>query len=436
MNSQGRLARRVVAVASTLVIGFGGATLPALAASADPSIPAGWIDEQVDFILSKQLDDGAILGVTRVGYIDINPYFNNIAALGLLAADTTESRAGALEWMQWYLDHLNAAATNVPANSVFDYRYYPATDTQVSVGDFDSVDSYASTALNVAWAAYETGDPALQSFVSSNITTYEAIANILNFGPTVGVRIEPPNAGAGLTIAKPSYAMPYTMDNTEVFSGLRDFAALQAALGRTSQAGYYGAWAGTSQSAVTDLLWNPANDNWDWAYLNTSDTDVFYAQGVAQLWPILDGVVTPADAKAVSGWNQFEASWPDWYDGGVPDAYPWISLARAAQLMGDWDNAAAHLTDAHDRYASGGFTTPTSCGATTCGQWYVAEAGWFIQAAIADGGGGAALAAVPSELAATGSPVPLTTVIGAVLVLLAGVGAAAFAFASRRRLAL
>lgn len=386
MSTQRRLPRRLGLVASAVFIGLVGATLPAVAANATPSIPEEWIDEQVDFILSKQLDDGAILGVTRSGYIDINPYFSNIAALGLLAADTTASRAGALDWMEWYLDHLNAAATNVPANSVFDYRYYPATDTQVSTGDFDSVDSYASTTLNVAWAAYQSGDPALQTFVTNNITTYEAIANILNYGAPTGVRIESPTAGAGLTIAKPSYPIAYTMDNTEVFSGLRDFADLQSALGRTSEAAYYGAWTATSQDAVTDLLWNPTNDNWDWAYLNTSNTDVFYAQGAAQLWPILDRVVPATDAKAVAGWTQFTASWPDWYNNGVPDAYPWISLARAAQLMGEWDNAAAHLVDAHERYAPGGFTQPTSCGASTCGMWYVAEAGWFIQAALADNG--------------------------------------------------
>lgn len=396
---------RLGIVASAVFIGLMGATLPSVAANATQSIPEAWIDEQVDFILSKQLDDGAILGVTRSGYIDINPYFNNIATLGLLAADTAESRAGALKWMQWNLDHLNAASTNVPANSIFDYRYYPDTDTQVSTGDFDSVDSYASTALNVAWAAYETGDPALQAFVANNIITYEAIANILNFEGPTGVRVAPPAFGAGLTIAKPSYPIMYTMDNTEVFSGLRDFADLQAALGRSSEAAYYGAWAATSQNAVIDLLWNPTNDNWDWAYLNTSNTDVFYAQGAAQLWPVLDGVVPATDTKAIAGWTQFSASWPTWYDNGVPDAYPWISLARGAQLMGEWENAAAHLTDAHERYAPGGFTLPTSCGAATCGQWYVAEAGWFIQTAIADSGNAvtseATISVAPAAIAAT-----------------------------------
>lgn len=431
MISHGRMARRVVAVASTLMIGVGAATLPALAATAAPTIPADWVDEQVDFILSKQLDDGAILGVTRVGYIDINPYFSNIAALGLVAADTVESRAGALAWMEWYLDHLNAAGPNVPANSVFDYRYYPDTETQVSGGDFDSVDSYASTALNLAWAAWESGDPALQSFVSTNIVTYEAIANILNFGAPTGVRVEPPNAGAGLTIAKPSYPIQYTMDNTEVFSGLRDFAALQNALGRTSEGSYYGAWAGTSQSAVTDLLWNATNDNWDWAYLNESNTDVFYAQGTAQLWPILDEVVVSTDPKAIAGWTQFEASWPTWYDNGVPDAYPWISLARAAQLMGDNESAVAHLTDARERYLPGGFTLPTSCGVATCGMWYVAEAGWFIQAALAAGDVEPAAAAIPT-LASTGSDLTPSLLFG-MFAMLGGATAAAAALVSRRR---
>lgn len=339
-------------------------------------VPATWITEQVNVLLSNQLSDGAILGPgTR-----INPYFANIGAFGLIRANTTASRAGALKWMKWYLAHLNAAAPNVPANSVYDYDYDPASHTETPTGDFDSVDSYASTTLNLAYMAYTTGATDLQSFVRTNITTYEAIANLLDYGPPTGVRIQPGNPDADLTMAKPSYPIAYTMDNAEVYSGLSDFAQLEANLGRTSQSNYYRSWATTTKNAITTKLWNTTNNNWDWAYLNPSGTSVFYPEGVVQLWPIIFGVVAPTDPKATAGWSQFTTSFPTWYSAPVPDAYPWVSIARAAQIMGDAHHADDFLTGVHSRYAPG-FTQPTTCGTPPCGDWYDAEAGWFILAA-------------------------------------------------------
>ena len=335
-----------------------------------------WIDEQVDFIRSKQLTSGAILSTDA----RISPYFGNIGAFGLVEADTGASRAAALRWMQWYFAHLNLAATNVPANSVFDHTYDPVAKTETPTGDFDSVDSYASTALNLAYRAYLSGDPDLKRFVRNRIGTYEAIANLLTEGAPTGVRIPGTSADGDLTMAKPSYPIAYTMDNVEVYSGLADFARLETLLGRTSQATFYSSWAHTTKDAILAKLWNPANNNWDWAYANTSNTNVFYAQGTAQLWPIIFGVVGPADPKAMSGWAQFSASYPNWYEGETPDSYPWVSIARAAQIMGETAHADSYLTNVHSRYAPG-FTQPTACGNPICGQWYDAEAGWFILAA-------------------------------------------------------
>ncbi len=370
-----------VALIAAFVVGAALVTTSASAAvpvqPAKTAVPANsWIDEQVDFIRSKQLTSGAILSTDA----RISPYFGNIAAFGLVEADTRASRAAALRWMKWYFAHLNVAATNVPANSVFDYVHDPVAKTEKPTGDFDSVDSYASTALNLAYRAFLSGDARLQGFVTTNIETYEAIANLLTEGAPTGVRIPSANVDGDLTIAKPSYPIAYTMDNVEVYSGLADFARLEKLLGRTSQATYYRSWAHTTKNAILAKLWNPANLNWDWAYANSSNTNVFYAQGTAQLWPIIFGVVEPTDPKAISGWAQFSASYPKWYAGETPDSYPWVSIARAAQLMGETANADSFLANVHSRYAPG-FTQPTSCGSAVCGQWYDAEAGWFILAA-------------------------------------------------------
>ncbi|MGV8968003.1 MAG: hypothetical protein ACOH2F_17220 [Cellulomonas sp.] len=340
------------------------------------AIQVSWVGEQVDFLLSKQLPSGAILSTGT----KITPYFANIAALGLVAADTAASRAGALKWMGWYLGHRNVAAPNVPAHSVFDYVWEPSTGVETPTGDFDSVDSYASTALNLAYRAYSSGDPQLQAFVQANIETYEAIANLTTYGAPTGVRIES-GPEAGLTIAKPTYPVAYTMDNSEVYSGLADFAALEVLLGRGAQASYYGGWADSTRASILALLWNPTNDNWDASYASPNSTSVFYAPGVAQLWPIIFGVVTPTDPRAAAGWAQFSASFPSWHTGVIPDSYPWVSIARAAQLMGETAHAESYLTDVRSRFAPN-FTQPTSCGQAPCGEWYDAEAGWFILGSV------------------------------------------------------
>lgn len=338
--------------------------------SAQAAVPRKWVDEQVTFILNNQLPSGAITNFDT----DVMPYFANIAAIGLLDANTAPSRAGALKWMKWYLRHLNVSGPNTPANSVFDYTYDAATNIETPTGDFDSVDSYASTTLNLASKAYSSGDPVLKKFVSRNIAKYEVIANILNYGSPIGVR-----AANGLTIAKPSYPDEYTMDNAEVYSGLADFARLESSLGRSSQASYYGSWAATTKDAILSKLWNPAHNNWNAAFGENSDISIFYAGATAQLWPILYGVIAPTDTKAISTWKQFSVAYPTWYSGGIPDDYPWVSIARVAQLMGDTAHASAHLTNLRLRYAPG-FASPSSCGDATCGQWYDNEAGWFITA--------------------------------------------------------
>lgn len=338
------------------------------------SIPAkAWTHEQVDFVLSRQLASGAILSTgTR-----ISPYFANVGASGLIAANTPASRAGALKWMKWYLGHLNVAATNVPTNSVFDYVYDPVTQTETPTGDFDSVDSYASTALNLAYEAYSSGDVKLRGFVRRNLGTYQAIAKILTEGAPTGVRIQAGSPDAALTIAKPSYPIAYTMDNVEVYSGLADFARLETLLGRRAAAAHYSSWAGITKDAILAKLWNPTNENWDWAFANSSNTSVFYPQATVQLWPIIYGVVNPTDPKAISSWAQFSASYPKWYAGETPDSYPWVSMARAAQVMGETTHATDYLTNVHSRYAPE-FTQPSSCGNAICGDWYDDEAGWFM----------------------------------------------------------
>ena len=79
--------------AAVAVATLAGATL--IPTSANAAVPLSWVDEQVNFVLGEQLASGAITSFdTR-----ITPYFANIAALGLIEANTAASRFGALKWM-------------------------------------------------------------------------------------------------------------------------------------------------------------------------------------------------------------------------------------------------------------------------------------------------------------------------------------------------
>ena len=75
--------------AAVAIATVAGATIFPVSASA--AVPPSWVDEQVAFVLSEQLASGAITSFDT----KITPYFANIAALGLVEANTAASRAGA-----------------------------------------------------------------------------------------------------------------------------------------------------------------------------------------------------------------------------------------------------------------------------------------------------------------------------------------------------
>ena len=320
--------------------------------------PSSWIDEQVQFLANHQLPDGALLGPGN----SINPYFANLAAVGLARADTATGNTVLYKWMQWYLNHLNSTDSKGLSDTIYDYNYDPTTGAESSTGHYDSVDSYASTALNVAYTGYLTGDSRIQALVANNIGTYEAIANLDDYRAPSGVRDTD-----NLTMAVPGGAK-YTMDNSEVAGGLADFAQLEAALGRTDQHNYYLAWHDATVSAITEKLWNTTKNTWDWALGSASDlTGTFYPNATAQLWPTLFGVVPPDSTDATSAWKAFTDRWTDWFDDKIVDSYPWTAMARAGQLNGKPDQASHLLSTLHDTYAP-----------DWGGNWYDDEAGWFI----------------------------------------------------------
>lgn len=300
--------------------------------------------------------DGAIL----YGASKINPYYANLAALGLTHDPANYATVEA--WMQWYINHMNWPDQWGLHGTIYDYSYNNGTET--SLNDADSTDSYAATFLSLALAYYQTGDAGAQTYVRSISSQLDAMGGVL-------VQTQQSD---GLTWSKPSYQIKYLMDNCEGYRGLRDLASLfQSALGDSAKAAYY--------NAAADIMLQGINSMWmngSWAVykdnagkLTAPNMGKWYPDATSQLFPVLEGVVPPSDARSVQAYNSLNAAWPGWpsLSYNAQDAFPWILVGDAAILMGDTSRVTMFIQSIEGKYVNSGFPWP----------WYSAEAGWFMR---------------------------------------------------------
>ena len=299
--------------------------------------------------------DGAIEYSSSV----VNPYYANIAAIGMTK---DPNRYGAvLNWMKWYINHLNWPDKWGLYGSMYDYNV--SGSGEVSTGDADSTDSYAATFLTLAWSGWQTGDASLRSYISSISYQLDMIGGV----------IAQTQQSDGLTWAKPDYQIKYLMDNTEVYRGLRDLASLFNALGDPSKSSYYGTlassnlqginamWMGSAWAVYKDGVGNLAAPNWG----------TWYADATAQLFPVLEGAVAASDPRSQQVYNAFNSHWPGWttLSFNTQDPFPWALVQSAAALMGDTSRANAYMNTVQSKYVNSGFPWP----------WYCMETGWFMR---------------------------------------------------------
>jgi hypothetical protein len=303
---------------------------------------------------SSILPDGAILYTnTR-----INPYYSNLAALGLVQNPAYYLQVQA--WMQWYLSHLNYPADKWRlACTIYDYDVSGSTET--SANDADSTDSYAATFLSLAWAYWRTGDPNAQAYIQSLKYELDCIG---------GVIVQTKQAN-GLTWAKPSYQIQFLMDNCEVYKGLRDLANLfDQAFHDANGTSFYNAHATDVFNGIQSVLWDPAHND----YLTSvgappTNWATWYPDSTAQLFPAVFGVLAPNDARARQLYDTFNKKWPNWTQLDFRDAFPWVVVSGAAALRGDFTSVNRYINKIQTTYVAPGFPWP----------WYCLEAGWFIR---------------------------------------------------------
>jgi len=300
---------------------------------------------------ASSLPDGAIIFTSD----KIDPYFSNLAAIGLTKNKNYYPQVKA--WMQWYIAHLNYPDKWGLYCTMYDYSVSGTTET--SLNDADSTDSYAASFLSLAWAFWQTGDADARAYISTLSYQLDCIGGVM-------VQTQQSN---GLTWAKPDYQIQFLMDNAEVYKGMRDVASLFNALQNPNARDWYNAHAVSVSNGIRDNLWDAAHGN----YLTSvgapaTDWTKWYPDSTPQLFPVLHGVIPSSDPRAQQVYTTFNQKWPNWTT-QFADAFPWVAVSGASALMGDTGRVNTYINTVQTHHVNTGFPYP----------WYCAEAGWFMR---------------------------------------------------------
>jgi hypothetical protein len=343
------------------------------------------IDAIATYIKNLQFTDpskssfGALKKSPNIGaygtgqYFSIEPYFNHIGAMGILRSDNSSKCQVVKDWLTWWFNHLDAQGRT------FNYYYKadgtgettcPPGATGVYCNEIDAVDSDVALLWGLAYQYYQvSGD--LAFFTSTIKTKLELSASYL---------INNLLQSDGLTWAKPSYQIKYTMDNAEVYWGLSKLSLIEKNIyNDITKSNLYSSKAAIVQTAVQTSLFHSATGLYD-NYLGSGNiipTNWYSPNGITSaVWPQLFEVDSYSSARSAFQRatlnNNFDGS-PntDWTTSafvGSVDSYTWASIGYIFSMAGD-----SALGYKQGNYISGIFKAPFP--EPPC---YIADAGWAI----------------------------------------------------------
>ena len=261
------------------------------------------------------------------------PYFAHFQAYGLLRAYEAVGDARYLNvadaWIDWYRAHMR------PDGTVTDYTFN-ADDTLTPTDDMDSTDSYAAMYL---WLVAErfrvTGEPVewLRERERGCVLALSAI--LLTMQPD------------GLTIAKPTYAIEYTMDNAEVVVGFRSAALLFDALGNPGLASHARSLADATEDELR-TLYSAERGYFAWYRDMNGDMgfalEKWYPDVMAQVLPLMRIGRPEAIDQSVFAKTAADHPLPE-FDLAAAQAHIWYGLA--AQRVGNEEASAQFLAPLH-----------------------------------------------------------------------------------------
>ncbi|MDN5345303.1 MAG: hypothetical protein PWQ18_1417 [Clostridia bacterium] len=328
------------------------------------------IHQEADWILTQQLPSGAVV-TAYPGQPKIVPYFAHLALYGLAAWGLNPQRIRA--YLDWYLGHLEKPDRYGITGTVYDYyleqrgdgegeRTMLQSGAEIPAYTYDSSDSYAATFLTVVRRYYEaSGD---RGWLEHHLPELELVAGAML------ATLQRDN----LTLARPDWKVKYLMDNCEVYRGLKDYAWLLAqAKGYTGEADRYDVLAGRVKSALeakmrVDGGYCPAiyraglrrRPNWK----------KWYPDALAQLFPLITGVLSPEEKTARRIYGNFLRNYPRWYEQTTPANFLTTLVVYAATLMEDRWRVRQYVTGLRENIIARGHPWP----------YHAAEAGILLLA--------------------------------------------------------
>lgn len=318
------------------------------------------IQSEQEWLANLQLTNGALpFRYEDNGTANIIPYFSDITAIALLQkAPDLEYTDVVTDYFEWYFAHLNDADAdkNGVAGTIYNYSAEVLNGVVVSETTeqkYDSIDSYAALSLIALWEFYEqTGNA---DFI---INHYYQIINIIGaMNGTIDVD--------GLSYVKPNYQIKYLMDNAEVYQGLscassllekvflphynegtqeyNDIKQMLVNLEETKDG---------QEKAFNTILWSETEQRYEIGIDNDGDVlnfcgwTEFYPDAVAQLFPILFGVIDTDSERARNLYFTF-GQYFDWenmahYENGDASFY-WGLTAYCGALMLDEEKVLSYL---------------------------------------------------------------------------------------------
>lgn len=305
------------------------------------------------------------------------PYFSEFAGLALLLKPEVYGSC-VRGYLDWHFRHLNTAEAdyNGEDGTIYDYELTLQPDGSVTEEilhdsntgtlSYDSTDSYAGLFLELLWEyGRTTGD-----------TAY-----ILRHAPEVHriYRAMLCTLDNGLTWAKPDYHAKYLMDNCEVYKGLTAAEKLyglydasgvekELAQNRMEEIPQYKT---TIFEAIETILWDEnaqcyavgATDVRQ-RFPEVLDWDKFYPDALAQLFPIVMGLLPPEHPRARYLYDTFNVHYSgedaDWVELRGEKLAPFLNglIPYTAAYMGDTQRMERFLETYRVRFIETGHPFP------------------------------------------------------------------------------
>ena len=289
------------------------------------------------------------VGGTGAEMFFVEPYFTHIACMALLEEGGPENIAAVEGWMNWYIGKVGENPNSCPDAPLMMNYFYDAAGGSETTSAAEMGDAFSCT------IDAEDSDPAL--FFMLAYRYFKATDNDAWFQET-GVRgklesfvnflyDELYDSATGLTSAKRTWPLKYTMDNSEVYAGMKAFVGIMDDVyGETasSEVARATTMMNTTQTNIISLKMYPSGTPTsynDFKLFGSTDCCDGYLDGQRMydftpiLWPVLFGIDTDFDSDAANyirdlinetmqGWNQ-----PAWY--------------MNAAAGGFWDNSVGYF---------------------------------------------------------------------------------------------